>query len=92
METEETKVEVLSDIRFSWIIFLLRLSGIPFKIKKMPILYEIYMITVIICTYSTFIGMFVDAYIHRNDLARFMTNLRILTGMTSLIWIYFSCR
>jgi len=92
METEERKVEVLSDIRFTWIIFFLRLSGIPFKMKKMPILYRIYMITVIICSYSTIIGMFVDVYIHRNDLARVMTILRILTGMTSLVWIYFSCR
>jgi len=92
METEETKVEVLSDIRFTWIIFFLRLSGIPFKMKKMPTLYEIYMVTVIICTCSMFMGMFVDVYIHRNDLARVMTNLRILTGMTSLVWIYLSCR
>ena len=92
METEERKVEVLSDIRFTWIIFFLRLSGIPFKMKKMPILYRIYMITVIICSYSTIIGMFVDVYIHRNDLARVMTILRILTGMTSLVWIYFSWR
>jgi len=50
METEETKVERLSEIRPSWIIFLLRLGGIPFKMKKMPILDEIYKITVIICT------------------------------------------
>ena len=92
MDTEETKVEGLSEIRFSRIIFFLRLAGIPFKMKKMPTLYAIYMITVIICTYTTLIGMSVDIYIHRNDLAHVMTNLRILTGMTSLVWIYFSCR
>jgi len=92
MERGETKEEGLSEFRFSWIIFFLRLAGIPFKMKKMRTLYEIYMVTVIICTYSTLIGMFVDMYIHRNDLARVMTNLRILTGMTSLVWIYFSCR
>jgi len=92
METEETKVNGLSEIRFSRIIFFLRLAGIPFKMKKMPTLYAIYMTTGIICTHSTLISMFVETYIHRNDLARVMTNLRILTGITSLVWIYFSCR
>ena len=92
MEREETKVKGLSEIRFRWIIFFLRLAGIPFKMKKMSTLYAIYMITVIICTYSTLIGMFVDVYIHRDDLSRVMTNIRILTGMTSLVWSYFFCR
>jgi hypothetical protein len=92
METEETKVKGQSEIRFSSIIFFLRLAGIPFKMKRISTLYAIYMITVIICTNSTLIGMFVDVYIHRDDLARVMTNLRILTGMTSLVWIYFFCR
>jgi hypothetical protein len=92
MEREERKVKGLSEIRFRWIIFFLRLAGIPFKLKRMSTLYTIYMITVNICTNSTLIGMFVDVYIHRDDLARVMTNLRVLTGMSSLVWSYFSCR
>ena len=92
MEREETKVKGLSEIRFRWIIFFLRLAGIPFKMKKMSTLYAIYMITVIICTYSTLIGMFVDVYIHRDDLSHVMTNLRILTAMSCLVWSYFFCR
>jgi len=92
MEREERKVKGLSEIRFRWIIFFLRLAGIPFKMKRMSTLYAIYMITVNICTHSTLIGMFVDVYIHRDDLARVMTNLRVLTGMSSLVWNYFSCR
>jgi hypothetical protein len=92
METEETKVKGQSEIRFRWIIFFLRLAGIPFKMTRMSTLYAIYMITVNICTYSTLTGMFVDVYIHRDDLARVMANLRILTGMSSLVWIYFSFR
>jgi len=92
MVAEETKEERLSEIRFSRIIFFLRLAGIPFKMKKMPTLYKIYMITVNICTYSSIIGMFIDMYIHRNDLVRVMKNLRILAAVTSLVWIYFVCR
>ena len=92
MEREETKVKGHSENRFSSIIFFLRLAGIPFKMRRMSTLYTIYMITVIICTYSTLIGMCVDVYIHRDDLTRVMTNLRILTALISFVWIYFFCR
>jgi hypothetical protein len=92
VQREGRNVKGLSEIRFSWIIFFLRLAGIPFKMKKMSTLYCIYMITVIMCTYSTLIGMSVDVYVHRDDLSRVMKNIRLLTGMTGLVWIYFTCR
>jgi len=92
MEWEETKVKGLSEIRFRWIIFFLRLEGIPFKMKKMSTVYFIYMITVIICTCSTFLGMIFDVYIHRDDLGHVMTTIRALTSLANVLWIYFSCR
>jgi hypothetical protein len=92
MEREEPKEKRLSEIRFRLIIFLLRVAGIPFKMKKMSTVYAIYMITLIVCTFSTFLGMFVDVYIHRDDLGHVMTNIRVSAGISSLVWIYFSCR
>jgi hypothetical protein len=92
MEREETKVKELSEIRFRWIIFLLRLAGIPFKMKKISTLYFIYAVTVNICNGSAFLGLFVDAYIHRDDLDYVMTTIRLLSAMTSVVWIYISCR
>ena len=92
MEREQLKGKRLSEIRYSWIIFFLRLAGIPFKMKIMSTLYATYMITVIICTYSTYVSMFVDVYIHRDDLGHVMTNLRVLLGLTSTVWTYFSYR
>jgi hypothetical protein len=92
MEREETKIKGLSEIRFRWIIFFLRLAGIPFKMKKMSTVYVTYMTTVIICTCSTFVGMFVDVYIHRDDLGHVMTTIRALAAMANVLWIYFSCR
>jgi len=89
VEKEEPKVKRLSLIRYSWIIFFLRLAGIPFKMKIMPTLYVIYVITVIICTYSTHVSMFVDLYILRDDLGHVLTTLRALTGLSSLIGIFF---
>ena len=92
MEREETKIKKLSEIRFSAIILFLRLAGIPFKMKKMSTVYIIYRITAIICSCNMFLGLFVDMCIHWDDLGHVMTNLRMLTGMTCVLWIYFSCR
>jgi hypothetical protein len=92
MESENPKVNGLSGSRFSSIIFLFRLGGIPLKMKKISTVYTIYMITFIICSGSTYVGMFVDVYVHRDDLGHAMTNIRVLVGITSVVWVYFSCR
>jgi hypothetical protein len=92
MYTEVSKLKRLSNSRFGSITFLLRMAGIPFKMKKISTLYAIYMITVIICSCSTFIGMFVDVYMHRDELGRAMTNLRVSIPYTNLLFIYFYCR
>jgi len=92
MDKEVPEVKGLSNSRFSWIIFLLRLAGIPFKMKNMSTLYTIYMITVIFCTCSTFVGMFVDVYINRDDLGHVMTNIRVSIGFTNVLWMLFYFR
>jgi hypothetical protein len=92
MDNELPEVKGLSNSRFGSIIFLLRLAGIPFKMKKMSTLYTIYLITVISCTFTTYIGMFVDVYIHRDDLGHAMTNIRVSIGFTNVLWILFYCR
>jgi len=92
MDNEITKVKGLSNSRFGPIIFLLRLTGIPLKMKKMSTLYAIYAITVIFCTCTTVVGMLVDVYIHRDDLGHVMTNIRTLIGFTNVLWMFFYCR
>jgi len=73
-------------------IFLFKMAGIPIQMKKISTIYGVYMITVIICTFSTYIGMFVDVYIHRDDLRLAMTTMRILIPFTNIMWIYSNCR
>ena len=92
MNRKETKLKGLSESRFGSMIFLLRMAGIPCKMKKISTIYSVYMITVIICGFSTFIGMFVDVYIHRDDLGRAMTSMRVLIPFTNVIWIFSYCR
>jgi hypothetical protein len=81
-----------SDRRFGFIILLFKLAGIPFHIKKMSIIYAIYMTTVIICASTSYLGMFFDVYVHRDDLARTVTNLRVLIPVTNIMWLYTYCR
>ena len=92
MNTAETKVKGLSDIRFASIIFLFRLEGIPFKMKKISNIYAVYMITLIIYSFSTFIGMFADVNVHWDYLGRAMTSMRMLFPFTKVMWIFSYCR
>ena len=92
MECKETKIKGRLDIRFGWIIFFFRLAGIPLKMKKISKIYAIYMITVIFCTFTTVIGMFVDVFIRWNDFGQAMTNIRLLVVLTDNIWVYIYCR
>ena len=92
MNRKETKQKGLSGIRFGSIIFLFKMAGIPVQMKNVSTIYSVYMMTVILCGCSTFIGMFVDVYIHRDDLGRAMTSMRVLIPFSNVIWVYFYCR
>jgi len=92
MDNEVPEVKGLSHSRFGSIIFLLRLAGIPFKMKNMSTLYAIYMIIAIASTFTVFVGMFVDVYIHRDDLGHAMTNIRASIALTNVLWMFSYCR
>jgi hypothetical protein len=92
MDSEEPKLKGQSDSGFGSITFLFRLAGIPFKMRKISTIYAIYMTTVIICSCSTYVGMFADLYVHRDDLGHAVTTVRTLTSITNVMWIYLYCR
>ena len=92
MNRKGTKLKGLSESRFGPMIFLFKIAGIPIQMKNISTIYGVYMITVTICTFSTFIGIFVDVYIHRDDLRHAMTTMRVLIPFTNVMWIYSNCR
>jgi len=92
MDNEVPKLKGLSNSRFGSIICLLRLAGIPFKLKNVSTLYAIYMITLISCICTTFVGMLVDVYIHGDDLGHVMTDIHISIGFTNYLWMFLYCR
>jgi hypothetical protein len=92
MDSEDIKLKTLTERRFGSIILLFRLAGIPFHIRNMSIIYAIYMRTVTVCASITYLGMFVDVYVHRDDLGRAMTTVRVLIPVTNIMWLYTYCR
>jgi hypothetical protein len=88
METEGRK---LSQVRLSSMIFLFKMAGIPYKRKKISTIYAVYIITVIISASTTYLGMFVDVYKHRDDLGIAMTTMRALISYTNCMWIFLYC-
>ena len=92
MNIQDPKQKGLSEIRFGSMIFLFRMAGNPFKFKKVSPIFAVYMITVVICSYSTFIGMSIDACIHWNDLGRAIKTVRALFPFANAMWIYSYCR
>jgi hypothetical protein len=91
MNTEKSKLEGLSQTRFGSMIFLLRMAGIPFQMKKVSTIYAVYMITVIICSCSTYIGVVVDVCMHWDDLGRAMMTMRIFIMFTNVMWLFSNC-
>jgi hypothetical protein len=92
MNKKETKLKGLTESRLGSINFLLRLAGIPLRMKKISTIYAIYMITVIICTSATYLGLLGDVYVHRDDLGRVMTSMRALFSFTNGAWLFLNNR
>jgi len=92
MNRKEATLKGLSGSRFGSTIFLLRMAGIPFQMKKISTIYAIYMRTVIICFSTTYLGTFGDVYVHRDDLLRAMATVRALLPFTNVMWIFSYCR
>jgi O-antigen ligase len=88
MNIQESKLKGLSECRFGSVIFLFRMAGIPLKMKKLKPIYTLYMVTVTIFSCSTFIAVSVDEFIHKKDLRRAMTTIRVLLSITNVMWIF----
>jgi hypothetical protein len=92
MNREETKLKGLAECRFRSTIFLFRLASVPIKIKKISPLYALYIVTVTICASTTYLGMCVDVYIHRDDVGLTMKSIRMLIPFSNVMWIFWYCR
>jgi hypothetical protein len=82
----------LSKSRFKTILSLLRLGGIPLNEKSVSVVNTMYNATIIICFYITTLCLYMDSYVHRDQLVQAMKKIRILVGMQLVAWTHFSLR
>ena len=92
MGIEGPKLKKQSNNYINSIVFFFRLAGVPFNMKKISVIYALYMTTLMSCTCSTFIGMVASVYVHRDDLGHVMTSMRVLMPLMCDIIVYVYCR
>jgi hypothetical protein len=92
MQSQDRKIKSLSGLRFGSIIFLLRIGGIPFQMKKISSVYAVYMATLIFSSFTTYVGMLFDVYVHWDNFGRTVTTLHVLIPLTNIMWLYTYCR
>jgi hypothetical protein len=82
----------LSQGRLGSLIFLFRVVGIPYKMKKISTIYAIYMITFFTSVRTTYLGICVHVYIHRVDLGLAIKTINVLFKYSSIMWTFLYCR
>jgi len=55
--------------------------------KKVTTNYAVYMITLILCSFTTYICMVVNVCLHWDDLGCTMTSMLVLIPITNKMWI-----
>jgi hypothetical protein len=92
MVNKEQQLQTQSEDRFKVIVFFLRSAGLPFHMKKISIISHIYILAVVLCSCTTFVGMLADVYIHMDDLGHIMTSTRSMIPLMDVLFLYFYCR
>ena len=76
----------LSENRFRILFLILRAGGLPIYVKKVSILYKIYIALAMVATYSMFLAIAIDAVMHRDDLKHAMVSTRAVVGISDFLW------
>jgi hypothetical protein len=82
----------LHESRFKILLFIFRLSGLPFKLQSVSRIYAVYSATIMVCFYTTTVCLFMDTFIHRHQLDYAMKKLRVFLGFSFALWMHISIR
>jgi hypothetical protein len=82
----------LNERRFKTILSLLRLGGIALNMKSVSRVRIAYNVFIKVCFYITSLCLWMDSFVHRNQLVEAMKKIRILVGLQLVTWIHFSLR
>lgn len=93
-KTKESEVSYKnrSETRFKILLLLLRMIGIQINVKKIARVNVAKKVAFLLCFYTTVLSLYMDTFVHRNQLTEFMKKLRLLIGMHLVVWMHFSLR
>jgi hypothetical protein len=78
----------MADMYFRVPLFLIRLSGIPVCMQAVPRLSFLYNTISTVCFYCTYLSIILDFVVTKDDADEYMKNIRMLFGMSVLLWMH----
>jgi len=91
-KTKASGCNNLYENRFKIFLFLFRLDGLPINLKSVSRINTVYSAIIIVCFYITFWSLFLDIFVHRDQLVYAMKKLRMIIGFAIAAWMHLSFR
>lgn len=92
MDGDKSHKNSLTERRFRFLLFLLRMSGVALNMQKQPKAHAWYNVYVVASYYITYLSVFLDYLRIRSDFEESMKNVRMIFGMTLIAWMHLCLR
>ena len=92
MEVDKSDKNSLTERRFRFLLFLLRIAGVAMNMQKQPRAHAWYNVYLVTSYYITFLSVFLDYLRKRSDFEESMKNVRMIFGMVFTAWMHLSVR
>lgn len=92
MDVDITHKNSLTERRFRFLLFLLRMSGVALNMQKQPKAHAWYNVYVVASYYITYLTIILDYLRIRSDLEESMKNVRMIFGMGLVTWMHLCFR
>ena len=83
---------ILHESRFKTLLFIFRMGGHPLKLDSVTRINAVYNATILMCFCITTVCLFMDTFVHRDNLEYAMKKLRSLIGFVLVAWMHLSFR
>ena len=92
MDVDKSHKNSVTERRFRFLLFLLRMSGVPLNMPKQTKAHAWYNVYVVASYYVTYLTVFLDYLRIRSDFEESMKNVRMIFGMGLVSWMHLCLR
>jgi hypothetical protein len=92
MDVDKSDKNSLTERRFGFLLFLIRMSGVALNMQKQTKAHAWYTVYIVATYYITYLSVFLDYLRIRSDLEESMKNVRMIFGMGLIAWIHLCLR